>query len=184
MVFLVTNLAWLSVFKIAHHVSDSILHIQQKLTHFSLQLSNLDHDLKQAQLEKQKQQAAQQQQGALLQQHIDELLTLHKNVMNEQLQRIEIVQQALLKKCQQKPAIPDKAAIPPHSTSQQLPFAVLGIDMWNGVPKVTVRLKNQLNLLSVNDSVAGWTLTQVDVEAGSAVFHNAQQQPLKMSIGR
>ena len=73
-------------------------------------------------------------------------------------------------------------AKPHYLPAKVLPFRVAGIDIWNGVIKVTVKLGDELNLLSINDSIAGWTLQNVATEPAIAVFKNKQNQFVKVDL--
>jgi DNA repair exonuclease SbcCD ATPase subunit len=73
-------------------------------------------------------------------------------------------------------------AEPHYLSSSLLPFRVVGIDIWNGSSKVTVKLHDELNLMAVNDSLAGWTLINVSVEPAVAIFKSRHGQFVKVTF--
>lgn len=188
--FLGANLSWLFLFKMMYssQASTSLHYIQEKQTYLSNQLVKTEQRLQQFFSLEEKQQQRYSQQWVALQQQLNELQQNTKNLVayHESLQRIESLQQTCLTKLNQVNPVhkaTDTVSKPAPAISEQvLPFSVLGIDIWNGVPKITVRLQKQLNLLGVNDALAGWTLVQVMPEAGSAVFQNAQHQQVKVTL--
>ena len=63
-----------------------------------------------------------------------------------------------------------------------LPFSVIGIDIWNGVPKATVKIAGEAALMEVSDSRSGWTLVQLNFTAAEALFVNANQDFVKVRL--
>lgn len=57
-----------------------------------------------------------------------------------------------------------------------LPFTVLGIDVWNGVPKATVKINTETALMAESDVRSGWTLTQINFSKRQALFENNQHE--------
>src|SRR5262249_28089432 len=63
-----------------------------------------------------------------------------------------------------------------------LPFSVLGIDIWNGVPKVTIKINDEAMLLSENDQCASWTLRKINFSEREAVFENKAQAFVRVQL--
>lgn len=69
-----------------------------------------------------------------------------------------------------------------YLSSMALPFQVLGIDIWNGQPMLTVAHKGESALMAKNDSRAGWTLIDLNFESSQVVFKNRQNQFVKLTV--
>ena len=67
--------------------------------------------------------------------------------------------------------------------SSALPFQVLGIDMWNGQPKVTLELKGELAPpLGINEIQDGWTLKDLQFTPPMVFFENDKGQQVKLGL--
>lgn len=67
--------------------------------------------------------------------------------------------------------------------ARRLPFQAINIDMWNGEPMVMVNHCGHTDLLAKQDTLAGWTLVDIEFDAGWVVFRNRQGQLVKSSLG-
>ena len=68
----------------------------------------------------------------------------------------------------------------PEST---LPFEVVGIDMWNGEAKATIKTVNALAPpMGVNETQDGWTLVQLNSVTGEAIFQNEKNQQVLVRV--
>lgn len=67
-------------------------------------------------------------------------------------------------------------------SSMALPFQVLGIDIWNGQPMLTVTHQDESALMAKNDSRSGWTLIDLNFESSQVVFKNRQNQFVKLTV--
>lgn len=76
-----------------------------------------------------------------------------------------------------------KAVIPPnYLDASHLPFKVLGIDYWNGEPKVTISISGQNDLAGQGESRDGWLITAIDANAHTVIFQNTQKQLVKVGV--
>lgn len=60
-----------------------------------------------------------------------------------------------------------------HDPSR-LPFEIISIDYWHGVPKVTVQLDGHEALMGLNSERAGWVLAEIDMSKKEAKFRNKE----------
>ncbi|MBB71448.1 MAG: hypothetical protein CMF50_03520 [Legionellales bacterium] len=64
-----------------------------------------------------------------------------------------------------------------------LPFTVLSIDVWNGVPYVSIAIDEHTKLLGETDSELGWVVKSLAFDKQEVVFENDQQQLIKFVMG-
>ncbi|MDZ7840854.1 MAG: hypothetical protein U5R46_08560 [Gammaproteobacteria bacterium] len=65
-----------------------------------------------------------------------------------------------------------------------LPFKVVSIDLWDGVPYVGLVHDERIELLRAGQSRAGWTVQQIDTDAGQVTLRSAEGRTLVRSIRR
>lgn len=71
---------------------------------------------------------------------------------------------------------------PIYVPQSALPFRVVGIDIWNGIPKITVKMRNDHSLMAVNDSIAGWTVTSISADEAFTILKNKNGQFVKVNF--
>ncbi len=76
-----------------------------------------------------------------------------------------------------------KAVTPPaYLNESALPFHVLGLDYWNGEPKLTITLNNQNDLIGQGETRNGWTIIQINPDNHNVIFQNANHQMVKVGV--
>ncbi len=76
-----------------------------------------------------------------------------------------------------------KAVTPPaYLNENALPFHVLGLDYWNGEPKLTITLNNQNDLIGQGETRNGWTIIQINPDNHNVIFQNANRQMVKVGV--
>lgn len=71
---------------------------------------------------------------------------------------------------------------PIYVSQSALPFRVIGIDIWNGIPKLTVKMRNDHSLMAVNDNIAGWTVTSISPDEAFTILKNKNGQFVKVNF--
>lgn len=64
----------------------------------------------------------------------------------------------------------------------ELPFEVLGLDFWNGVPLVSVKMGVHNDLMGLGETRSGWRLCDMNVQAGSLVFANKHDEQVYINL--
>lgn len=75
-----------------------------------------------------------------------------------------------------------KAKSSHYASDHTLPFQVLNIDMWNGEPMVMVNHQGHTDLLSEQDTLAGWTVININFYSGRITFRNRQGRLVTTSL--
>ena len=76
-----------------------------------------------------------------------------------------------------------KQLIPPaYLPPSKLPFKVISIDIWNGIPEATIQLHHATDLMAQNDSRSGWTLITLSFDPAYVVFKNTHDQLIKVEL--
>jgi hypothetical protein len=70
----------------------------------------------------------------------------------------------------------------PTVSANPLPFQALNIDMWNGEPMLMVNHHGHTDLLAKQDTLAGWTLVDIQFDAGWIRFRNRRGQLVKLTL--
>jgi len=65
-----------------------------------------------------------------------------------------------------------------------LPFKVVSIDIWDGVPYVGLVHDERIELLRAGQSRAGWTVQEIDTDAGQVTVRSAEGRTVVRSIRR
>ena len=75
---------------------------------------------------------------------------------------------------------------PPSSLSQEaLPFVVVSVDLWNGVPKAQVEQKQdetQIGFVGLNQSLGGWKVADISAATQSVTFVNVVNQVVQVQV--
>lgn len=67
--------------------------------------------------------------------------------------------------------------------ASKLPFRLVGIDLWNGLAKASIRSNgNTAPPMMVGDSKDGWTLTHLQFSPALARFENAKKQQIEVRL--
>ena len=66
-----------------------------------------------------------------------------------------------------------------HTSDPKLPFQILNIDMWNGEPLLMINHQGHTDLLSKQDTLAGWTVIDIHFDSGKVTFRNRQGRLVK-----
>lgn len=69
-----------------------------------------------------------------------------------------------------------------HASSETLPFQVRNIDLWNGEPMLMVNHQGHTDLLSQQDTLAGWKVINMQFASGRVTFKNRQGRLVKLSL--
>jgi hypothetical protein len=78
-----------------------------------------------------------------------------------------------------------KTAVTPkrYLHESTLPFEVVGIDVWNGEAKATIKTVNALAPpMGINETQDGWTLIQLNNVTGEAIFQNEKNQQVLVKV--
>ncbi len=76
-----------------------------------------------------------------------------------------------------------KQNTPKHYLSvSQLPFKVTGMDNWNGIPMLTIKLNNQYTLMRQGDRREGFILASLNPQTKTALLENKKQQWVKVVL--
>lgn len=67
-------------------------------------------------------------------------------------------------------------------SASTLPFQVLNIDMWNGEPMLLVDHEGHTDLLSQQDTLAGWTVVNVHFDSGRVTLRNRQGRLVRLML--
>lgn len=100
-------------------------------------------------------------------------ITANREALSKEITRIEEYLKSLQTTARAKQA---KQAPPP------LPFKVVSIDLWDGVPYVGLAHDDHIELLRAGQSRAGWTVQQIDIDAGQVTLRSAEGQTVVRSI--
>lgn len=63
-----------------------------------------------------------------------------------------------------------------------LPFQVLSLDFWNGIPLAAIKMGPHSDLMGLGETRAGWQLKEMDVQKGRLTFVNAQEERVEVSF--
>lgn len=71
-----------------------------------------------------------------------------------------------------------------HFSRKKPPFQVISLDWMAGQPYASVLYRQERYPLRVGETLAGWKLLQVNVDAGFMVCENAQRRRMKVNLSR
>lgn len=74
--------------------------------------------------------------------------------------------------------------MPPRYLSLRvLPFKVVGIDFWNGLPKVTVSIQGDYALMMNGQKRSGWTVVSIQTDPHrQVIFENIRHQKVRVML--
>ncbi len=129
----------------------------------------LDEEIKvfRMQLEKMKDSLNQVQ----IQTSSNHLLSVYKQAQSTLMNSANTHSKIQLKKLKQKSVV-----------KVRLPFQVLNIDSWNGEPMVMIHHQDHTDLLSKYDTLAGWTVVEINFDAGWVRFKNRRDEMVKSCL--
>jgi hypothetical protein len=81
-----------------------------------------------------------------------------------------------------KKAVAGGLATKNYLDASVLPFRVVSIDVMSQQPFVSIDYDHHITPLAIGDTMAGWTVTAADYDAGSVEFKNARSQYVKQTV--
>ncbi len=84
----------------------------------------------------------------------------------------------ILKELEALKQLNDVVVLPPSA----LPFEVISIDFWNGVPLVTVKMNHHTELMGLMETRAGWQWVEMNIHTKELTFKNKQDKSVYVQL--